>query len=636
MSRTRDSVIKLTRRGYPDVTGIWNNDLISTHNEKRLAISVRDVNAGNIFVITGRTGADLVFKTIGTVTGVVEDQIIDVTIFDYIQINLTVRDPANSSAVFVMGSSISDSGGTGQSSSAASTPVVLSSEQETILNAIKIATEAINIDADSLAKETGGNLDIISGDTTEITDKLPTIGSQASTASLSVTLSSNEPDIGTTVTSGSISVDALPANATVNLSQVAGTATSVDGGLSDIGTQRVILATDSPGGATEYTEGDTATTISGLAMMFESNTTTSQVDVVSNATPLPISDADGSITVDGAVSVSNLLANNHDVTVSNASIAVTGPLTNAELRFSDVGVAVAGLLGDGHNVKVDNDATDGIPIINQTGDTLSVGGAVTVTSGAVTVSQGTRTSLNANATIQVQGTDVTLTSGLPIKNETGANLGIDVVNVSGSAINDGNAIHVSQGTAANLKATVIAAGDIANNSADSGNPVKTGAKAIDFNNSGHAADVTAADRVNSIALQNGQQLVADLAHRKAITLGGLDDTYDTTNESHNSGDIDVTGFRYASFMFTIESNSNPTDFQWTLEEKSSGGNYFQVTSGFWAFFKYEDAGTATAISVSVMFPLGGADTIRIVGTVSSDASLSKYFTITNSEIGLRN
>jgi len=364
------------------------------------------------------------------------------------------------------------------------------------------------------------------------------------------------------------------------------------------------------------------------------NLQVNDVDVSgTNAVPIT-NDTAGTLATSG-----KQLADNHNVTISNTSMPVTGPLTNAELRLSDVGVAVSGLLGDGHNVTVDNIDSDGIPIINQTGDTLSVGGAVTVTSGAVTVSQGTRSSLNANATIQVQGIDVTLTSGLPIQNETGTNLGIDVVNVSGSAINDGNAIHVSQGTAANLKATVIAAGDIAHDSADSGNPIKTGAKAIDFNTSGHTADVAAADRVNSIALQNGQHLVADLAHRKAITLGGLDDIYDTANESHNSGDIDVTGFRYASFMFTIESNSNPTDFQWTLEEKSSGGTYFEVTSGFWAFFKYEDVGTGTAINVSVMFPLGGADTIRIVGTVSSDATASpggKFYTITNSEIGLRN
>jgi hypothetical protein len=38
----------------------------------------------------------------------------------------------------------------------------------------------------------------------------------------------------------------------------------------------------------EYTEGDQDTTISGVAMMFEGNTTTSQVEVVSTTNPLPV------------------------------------------------------------------------------------------------------------------------------------------------------------------------------------------------------------------------------------------------------------------------------------------------------------------------------------------------------------
>jgi len=344
---------------------------------------------------------------------------------------------------------------------------------------------------------------------------------------------------------------------------------------------------------------------------------------------------------------SGQLSNDHDVTISNTSIAVTGPLTNAELRLSDIGVAVAGLLGDGHNVKVSNLDSDGIPIINQTGDTLSVSGTVVATqSGAWSVT------VPGAATSTRQTTNTTAVEAVRDRFVAASSLSDDTANPSTTSV--GAFSHVydgttwdrargdsTNGTLVNLgdNNDVVAAGDVANDSADSGNPVKTGAKAIDFNTSGHTADVAAADRVNSIALQNGQHLVADLAHRKSVALSGLDDIYDTASESHNSGDIDVTGFRYASFMFTIESNSNPTDFQWTLEEKSSGGTYFEVTSGFWAFFKYEDVGTGTAINVSVMFPLGGADTIRIVGTVSSDATASpsgKFYTITNSEIGLRN
>lgn len=59
------------------------------------------------------------------------------------------------------------------------------------------------------------------------------------------------------------------------------------------------------GGGVEYTEGDTDATIVGSAIMFESNTGTNTISAVSNTTPLPISDAGGTLTVDGTVAVTN-------------------------------------------------------------------------------------------------------------------------------------------------------------------------------------------------------------------------------------------------------------------------------------------------------------------------------------------
>lgn len=57
------------------------------------------------------------------------------------------------------------------------------------------------------------------------------------------------------------------------------------------------------GGGAQYTEGDTDATITGTAVMFETNTGTSALGVVSATNPLPISDAGGAITVDGSVSL---------------------------------------------------------------------------------------------------------------------------------------------------------------------------------------------------------------------------------------------------------------------------------------------------------------------------------------------
>ncbi|MEW6606075.1 MAG: hypothetical protein AB1414_01305 [bacterium] len=55
------------------------------------------------------------------------------------------------------------------------------------------------------------------------------------------------------------------------------------------------------GGGTQYTEGDTDTTITGTALMFEADTGTSTLRTASNTYPLPVADAGGSLTIDGTV-----------------------------------------------------------------------------------------------------------------------------------------------------------------------------------------------------------------------------------------------------------------------------------------------------------------------------------------------
>ena len=59
------------------------------------------------------------------------------------------------------------------------------------------------------------------------------------------------------------------------------------------------------GGGTQYTEADTDASITGTAVLFESNTGTNALSVVSNAAPLPVSDAGSSLTVDGTVTVTD-------------------------------------------------------------------------------------------------------------------------------------------------------------------------------------------------------------------------------------------------------------------------------------------------------------------------------------------
>lgn len=76
------------------------------------------------------------------------------------------------------------------------------------------------------------------------------------------------------------------------------------------------------GGGTQYTEGDTDATITGTALMFESNTGTNLLSVVNNSTPLPVGDAGGSLTVDQATGT-----NLHTV-VDSGTITTVTTVTN--------------------------------------------------------------------------------------------------------------------------------------------------------------------------------------------------------------------------------------------------------------------------------------------------------------------
>jgi len=80
------------------------------------------------------------------------------------------------------------------------------------------------------------------------------------------------------------------------------------------------------GGGSQYSEGDTDASITGNAILFESDTNTNTLSVVSNNTPLPISDAGGSITIDGTVALSGTVVVDGSGVTQPVSIAVA-PIT---------------------------------------------------------------------------------------------------------------------------------------------------------------------------------------------------------------------------------------------------------------------------------------------------------------------
>lgn len=79
-----------------------------------------------------------------------------------------------------------------------------------------------------------------------------------------------------------------------------GIATTDIAGGADLGLVVRVASAPASGGGVQYTEGDTDLSITGTALMFESNTGTNTLSVVNATTPLPVGDAGGSLTVDNA------------------------------------------------------------------------------------------------------------------------------------------------------------------------------------------------------------------------------------------------------------------------------------------------------------------------------------------------
>jgi hypothetical protein len=107
-----------------------------------------------------------------------------------------------------------------------------------------------------------------------------------------------------------------------------------------------IVAGSSSG--TQYTEGDTDASITGTAMLFETNTGTSALGVVSATNPLPISDNGGAITVDGTVAATQ--SGTWNVTnVSGAVSLPTGASTLAEQQSQTTHLAT--IAGDTTDIE---------------------------------------------------------------------------------------------------------------------------------------------------------------------------------------------------------------------------------------------------------------------------------------------
>lgn len=222
------------------------------------------------------------------------------------------------------------------------------------------------------------------------------------------------------------------------------------------------------GGGTQYTEGDTDASITGTALMFESNTGTNAVSVVSSSNPLPISDAGGAITVDGSLTVD--LGANNDVTLATLPDTAASDLATINSNTDTLAVTGGGTETGALRVTIANNSTGVVSVDDN-------GGALTVDNGGTFAVQ---------ATLAAETTKV-----------------IGTVNVAAS-----QTIAVTQATAASLNMTEANSGAI-----------KTAVETIDNAISGSEMQV---DVVG--ALPAGTNAIGKLAANSGVDIGDVDVT----------------------------------------------------------------------------------------------------------------
>jgi hypothetical protein len=255
---------------------------------------------------------------------------------------------------------------------------------------------------------------------------------------------------------------------------------------------------DSFGGGTQYTEGDTDASITGTAVMWEDTADT--LRSVSAAKPLPVSDAN----------VSQESGGNLD-TIAGDTTSIDGKITACNTG------AIAGTVTANAGTNLNTSALaleSGGNLDTIAGDTTSIDGKITAcNTGAIagTVTANAGTNLNTSA--------LALESGGNLDTISGDTTSIDgkITACNTGAVTISAALPAGSNNIGDVDVLTLpgVAGDVAHDSADSGNPLKWGAKSI-----AHGANpsaVAANDRTDIYANRHGIPWVIG-GHPNVLTL----------------------------------------------------------------------------------------------------------------------
>lgn len=179
-------------------------------------------------------------------------------------------------------------------------------------------------------------------------------------------------------------------------------------------------------------------------------------------------------------------------------------------------------------------------------------------------------------------------------------------------------------------------GNVDHDAADSGNPVKVGGVATDWDPDSDAeqgpSDVAAGDRAEITTDRQGA--IIERVNSRYHAPNNVSTTYNNTTTTATSTAIECFKYRFCSIGYSISASSTPTDIQIFVETSLDGTNYNVLTNDALGSLIYTDTNVSGGIDEAYQFPIAANDIrIRIVAT-GTDAS--NTFTVSNFTIYLRN
>ena len=509
------------------------------------------------------------------------------------------------------------------------------------------ANAGANLNTSALALE-AGNLATIAGDTTSIDGKittcntgavtisaLPNEGQQTMANSISVAIASNQSVIPVNDNSSTLSVDDGGGAITVD-----GTVTSNLSAVDNAVLDQIELNTDPllvVGGGTEATA--------------------QRVTIANNSTGVvSVDDNGGVLTVDGTVNVgtvttitnvvhvddnaSSLTIDNADITsIKNAAETIDNAIAGAEMQVDVVSSALPTGASTSANQTTIIGHVDGIETVLGTIDT-DTGNIATSLGNMDNSVDGNYLNVNMN----VAGTDVASNAGVLNAQTIRVTIATDdeCNNLLGTIDTDTGNIAASTGVmddwdnGASDGASV--SGDVAHDSADAGEPVKIGCKAIDMtpNTEGEQgpSDVAANDRVNSLSHLDGTLVECVRAEYQLLT--EIDQTYDADPTTATSSNYPCWQYRQCTFSTDITKANTPTDILFDIETSCDNGSSYQKFRYQWTSdWRYDDTSVgASGKKVSKTFPICCTHLRVKVTCAGTDAN--NTFTIDNSSLMFRN